>query len=85
MLKAVMYEQHEGEFCQASVAIEVARRCLGYSIEVDNWALGVVTYTLLAGYAPFYHRNQLRMMRMIQEARCKRRHLLTKNVRHLIL
>lgn len=26
-------------------------------------------YTLLAGYAPFYHRQQLRMMRMIQEGK----------------
>lgn len=26
-------------------------------------------YTLLAGYAPFYHRQQLKMMRMIQEGR----------------
>jgi serine/threonine protein kinase len=41
----------------------------GYSMEVDNWALGVIMYTLLAGYAPFYHRQQLRMMRMIQEGR----------------
>uniref|UniRef100_A0A7E4VY12 phosphorylase kinase n=1 Tax=Panagrellus redivivus TaxID=6233 RepID=A0A7E4VY12_PANRE len=41
----------------------------GYSFEVDNWALGVIMYTLLAGYAPFYHRQQLRMMRLIQEGR----------------
>lgn len=41
----------------------------GYGLEVDNWALGVIMYTLLAGYAPFYHRQQLRMMRMIQEGR----------------
>ncbi|KAE9552032.1 hypothetical protein FO519_004757 [Halicephalobus sp. NKZ332] len=41
----------------------------GYGIEVDNWALGVIMYTLLAGYAPFYHRIQLRMMRHIQEGR----------------
>lgn len=26
-------------------------------------------YTLLAGYAPFYHRQQLRLMRMIQEGK----------------
>ncbi|KAF8356628.1 hypothetical protein PRIPAC_91623 [Pristionchus pacificus] len=41
----------------------------GYGMEVDNWALGVIMYTLMAGYAPFYHRKQLMMMRMIQEAK----------------
>ncbi|ETN76334.1 kinase domain protein, partial [Necator americanus] len=41
----------------------------GYSHPVDEWALGVIMYTLLAGYAPFYHRRQLIMMRMIQEGR----------------
>ncbi|CAD5217525.1 unnamed protein product [Bursaphelenchus okinawaensis] len=41
----------------------------GYSLEVDNWALGVIMYTLLAGHAPFYHRQQLRMMRLIQEGK----------------
>jgi phosphorylase kinase gamma subunit len=41
----------------------------GYGLEVDNWALGVIMYTLLAGYAPFYHRQQLRMMRLIQEGK----------------
>jgi phosphorylase kinase gamma subunit len=54
----------------------------GYGVEVDNWALGVIFFTLLAGYAPFYHRfitfilkyifyhrQQLRMMRLIQEGK----------------
>ncbi|KJH48807.1 hypothetical protein DICVIV_05060 [Dictyocaulus viviparus] len=41
----------------------------GYSYTVDEWALGVIMYTLLAGYAPFYHRKQLFMMRMIQEGK----------------
>jgi phosphorylase kinase gamma subunit len=41
----------------------------GYGLEADDWALGVILYTLLAGYAPFFHRQQLRMMRMIQEGK----------------
>uniref|UniRef100_A0A1I7ZT76 phosphorylase kinase n=1 Tax=Steinernema glaseri TaxID=37863 RepID=A0A1I7ZT76_9BILA len=41
----------------------------GYGLEVDDWALGVIMYTLLAGYAPFYHRRQLMMMRYIQEGK----------------
>ncbi|CAL2035081.1 hypothetical protein CAEBREN_20876 [Caenorhabditis brenneri] len=41
----------------------------GYSMEVDEWALGVIMYTLLAGYAPFYHRKQLMMLRIIQQGK----------------
>ncbi|KAF1763522.1 hypothetical protein GCK72_011788 [Caenorhabditis remanei] len=41
----------------------------GYSLEVDEWALGVIMYTLLAGYAPFYHRKQLMMLRIIQQGK----------------
>lgn len=29
----------------------------GYDHRVDEWALGVIMYTILAGYAPFYHRR----------------------------
>uniref|UniRef100_A0A914VIA2 phosphorylase kinase n=1 Tax=Plectus sambesii TaxID=2011161 RepID=A0A914VIA2_9BILA len=43
--------------------------CDGYSLEVDLWACGVIMYTLIAGYAPFYHRRQMIMLRMIQEAK----------------
>ncbi|CCD73789.2 phosphorylase kinase [Caenorhabditis elegans] len=41
----------------------------GYSLEVDEWALGVIMYTLLAGCAPFYHRKQLMMLRLIQQGK----------------
>ncbi|CAD6197578.1 unnamed protein product [Caenorhabditis auriculariae] len=41
----------------------------GYSFGVDEWALGVILYTLLAGYAPFYHRRQLMMLRIIQQGK----------------
>lgn len=37
----------------------------GYGKEVDIWACGVVMYTLLVGFPPFYHRQQMRMLRMI--------------------
>lgn len=32
------------------------------------WACGVVLYTLLAGFPPFWHRRQLMMIRQIMEA-----------------
>jgi len=39
----------------------------GYGVEVDLWAVGVIMYTLLCGYAPFYHRKQIYMLRLITE------------------
>jgi len=43
--------------------------CDGYGIEVDIWACGVILYTLLVGFPPFWHRKQLLMIRSIMEAR----------------
>ena len=43
--------------------------CQGYGQEVDVWALGVVLYTLLAGFPPFWHRKSLTMIRHIMEAK----------------
>lgn len=43
--------------------------CNGYGIEVDIWACGVILYTLLVGFPPFWHRKQLLMLRSIMEGR----------------
>lgn len=41
----------------------------GYGKEVDMWALGVIMYTLLVGFPPFWHRKQMIMLRNIMEGR----------------
>ncbi|XP_074602258.1 phosphorylase kinase gamma [Brevipalpus obovatus] len=41
----------------------------GYGKEVDLWACGVIMYTLLVGFPPFWHRKQMVMLRNIMEGR----------------
>jgi phosphorylase kinase gamma subunit len=41
----------------------------GYDKQVDMWACGVILYTLLVGFPPFWHRKQLIMLRNIMEGK----------------
>ena len=41
----------------------------GYGNEVDLWACGVIMYTLLVGFPPFWHRKQMIMLRNIMEGK----------------
>lgn len=41
----------------------------GYGREVDIWACGVIMYTLLVGFPPFWHRKQMVMLRNIMEGK----------------
>ena len=42
-----------------------SRRTAGHSKPVDIWAMGVITYFLLAGYTPFDRENQQQEMQAI--------------------
>lgn len=41
----------------------------GYGKEIDVWACGVIMYTLLVGFPPFWHRKQMVMLRNIMEGK----------------
>lgn len=41
----------------------------GYGQAVDMWACGVVMYTLLAGFPPFWHRRQVQLLRSIMDGK----------------
>lgn len=41
----------------------------GYDKQVDIWACGVIMFTLLVGFPPFWHRKQMIMLRNIMEGK----------------
>lgn len=46
------------------VAPEVLDGC--YDYRCDNWSLGVITYTMLCGYPPFFGENHQQIFRKIK-------------------
>jgi serine/threonine protein kinase len=46
------------------VAPEVLKQ-IGYGCECDVWSMGIVTYIMLCGYAPFHHENVQRLFRLV--------------------
>lgn len=47
------------------VAPEIIKK-VPYGVQVDMWAIGVISYMLLAGYPPFQHPNQRKLFASIQ-------------------
>lgn len=41
----------------------------GYSYAVDMWGCGVILYTLLVGFPPFWHSNRMILMRLIMRGK----------------
>eukprot|EP00124_Ichthyophonus_hoferi_P000297 Ihof_evm23s10 gene=Ihof_evmTU23s10 len=41
----------------------------GYSYKVDMWACGVILYTILVGFPPFWNSNRMVLMRLIVRGR----------------
>lgn len=41
----------------------------GYGRQIDIWACGVIMYTLLVGFPPFWHRKQMIMLRNIMDGK----------------
>ncbi|KNC85856.1 hypothetical protein SARC_01965 [Sphaeroforma arctica JP610] len=41
----------------------------GYSFPVDMWGCGVILYTLLVGFPPFWHSNRMVLMRLIMRGK----------------
>ena len=39
----------------------------GHSFPIDWWALGILTYEMIVGIPPFFHKNRLRMYALIRE------------------
>lgn len=58
-----------GYLAPEMLKVSVEADAEGYNKEIDMWACGVIMYTLLAGFPPFWHRKQLIMLRAIMEGR----------------
>jgi phosphorylase kinase gamma subunit len=41
----------------------------GYDNKVDMWAIGVIMYTMLAGFPPFWHKKKMLMIRAIMNGK----------------
>ncbi|KAI0983517.1 hypothetical protein GJ496_000395 [Pomphorhynchus laevis] len=45
------------------------RESCGYGKPVDMWACGVILYTMLSGFPPFWHRKEHILLRMIMDGK----------------